>query len=194
MATKKERKKAADKDDEEVTFESESDSIKSTAEKAKKALKACEKERKEYLDGWKRAKADALNEKKRQKEFLERERSNEIIRYAASMLPVLDSIRMAVEEKVTRNSAQAGIRQIHTQCLRSFADLGITIIDSIGEVFDPHRHQSVGEEQVSEKKKDNTVIKVMRVGARTKDMVIRPAMVRVGVYTADVDNSIDKNT
>ena len=116
MTTKKEKKNI----DEEVTFENESDAAKNIVEKAKKALKTCEKERKEYLDGWKRTKADALNEKKRQKDFLERERSNQLIQCTASMLPVLDSIRTALEKRSDHNIAQTGIKQIYTQCLRSF--------------------------------------------------------------------------
>ena len=66
MATKKKKKIA----DDEVVFEDTNVSVtgaKGALEKAKKALRACEKERKEYLDGWKRTKADALNDKKRQK-------------------------------------------------------------------------------------------------------------------------------
>lgn len=184
MTTKK-RKKVTDK---EIVFEDESVARQDIAEKAKKALKACEKERKEYLDGWKRAKADALNEKKRQKDFLERERSGQLAKCVASMLPVLDSIRTALEKTPDHSTDDIGIKHIYTQCLRSFSDLGVTIIDSVGEVFDPHQHQSVGEEQIPEKKKDNTVIEVVRVGAHTKGVVIRPAMVKVGVYTADVDN------
>ena len=189
MTTKKTKKNT----DKEVVFENESDSEKNVAEKAKKALKKCEKERKEYLDGWKRAKADALNEKKRQKEFLERERNNQLIQCVVNMLPVLDSLRLTVEKESDNNVTQTGIKQTYTQCLRSFSDLGITIIDSTGETCNPLEHQSVGEEQVTEKKKDNTVIEVVRVGARTEEVVIRPAMVRVGTYTADVDNPIDKN-
>ena len=193
MATKK-GKKIAKEEDGEVTFENDASvAAKHATEKAKKALKACEKERKEYLDGWKRAKADALNEKKRQKEFLERERTNQLIQCATNLLPILDSLRTALAETPNTDTAQVGIKQIYTQCLRSFTDLGITIIDSVGDTFDPHQHQSVGEEPVSKKEQDNTVIEVMRIGARTKEAIIRPAMVRVGTYTADVDNSVDKN-
>ena len=190
MITKKEKKST----DEEVVFEDESDTAKSVAEKTKKALKVCEKEKKEYLDGWKRAKADALNEKKRQKNLIHQERTNQIIQCAAGMLPILDSIRTALEKETRNNTTQDGIKQIYTQCQRSFTDIGVTIIDSVGEAFDPHQHQSVGEQKVTEKEEDNTVVEVMRVGARIKEMVIRPAMVRIGIYKKSVDKAVDKNT
>ena len=42
----------------EVVFEDENEAADSALQKVKKALKLCEKERKEYLNGWKRAKAE----------------------------------------------------------------------------------------------------------------------------------------
>ena len=188
VASKKKKKKSADAgkatDNEEVVFEDEFDAEKGALEKTKKALKICEKERKEYLDGWKRAKADALNEKKRQKDFLERERGVALQQYVMTMLPVFDSIRAALSQVKDGAMTQSGVEQIHVQYLRSLSDLGVVLIDTVGEQFDPLRHQSVGEREVSEKKEDNTVVAIMRVGAVAGDTVIRPAMVYVGVHTA----------
>ena len=189
-ASKKKKKKSVDAErsavaEEEVVFEDVSDAGKGAVEKAKKALKACEQERKEYLDGWKRAKADALNEKKRQQERLDRERAMALQQCVVAMLPVFDSVRAALDQAGDDATVRSGVEQIHTQCLRSFTDLGITLIDTVGEVFDPLRHQSVGEQKVSEKKNDNTVAAVMRVGASVNDAVIRPAMVYIGTYTKD---------
>ena len=174
-------KKDSDHEADDIVFEDESSAGASALEKAKKALKACEKEKKEYLDGWKRAKADALNEKKRQQDALRRERDLALSACVLAILPVLDSVRAALGQSED-SEVQSGIRHIHTQCLRSFSDLDITVIDSVGEAFDPHRHQSVGEQEVSSEKEDNTVVEVMRVGACVDDTVIRPAMVYVGAY------------
>ncbi|MCY4576901.1 MAG: nucleotide exchange factor GrpE [Candidatus Kaiserbacteria bacterium] len=183
MAAKKKKEDAK----EEVVFEDVAEATNGALEKAKKALKACEKERKEYLDGWKRAKADALNEKKRQKEVLERERSIALQGCVMTILPMIDSIRAALSQASDTAAAQSGVKQIHTQCLRSFSDLGVTLIDTVGEPFDPLRHQSVGEQEVADKKKSGTVTEVMRAGATVGDTVIRPAMVSVGVCAKDVD-------
>ena len=192
MVTNKKNNDAVDAGtaDEDVVFEDAADAGRSALEKAKKALKVCEKERKEYLDGWKRAKADALNEKKRQKDFLERERGVVLAKCALTMLPVYDSIRAALgQSDGATKTGDSGIDILHTQCLRSFADLGIAIIAAVGESFDPLRHQSVGEREVSNKKDDNTVVEVMRVGAVIGDVVIRPAMVCVGIYQKGVEKS-----
>ena len=102
------------------------------------------------------------------------------------MLPILDSVRAAMSQKPDdANIVQMGIEQIHTQCLRSFTDLGVTLIDTVGEPFDPFRHQSVGEVAATNKKDDNTIAEIMRVGAMIGESVIRPAMVSVGVYKKD---------
>ena len=167
----------------EVVFEDECEAADSALQKAKKALKLCEKERKEYLDGWKRAKADALNEKKRQRDFLQRERDTALRQCVLAVLPVLDSIRAARGQSSDDAAVHTGVQQVHIQCLQSFSAMGVDLIDTVGEPFDPHVHQSVGERTVSSKKEDNTIVEVMRVGARVGTMVIRPAMVYIGVYT-----------
>ena len=179
MPDNEKKEKNSEKD---VVFENEIDNDYSALQKAKKALKVCEKEKKEYLDGWKRARADALNEKKRQQDFLQRERDAVLRKCVLAILPVLDSVQAARSQPSDDTAAQAGITRIHTQCLQALSGLNVTVIDSAGEVFDPHQHQSVGERAVSSKKEDNTVVEIMRVGACAGDMVIRPAMVYIGVY------------
>ena len=98
------------------------------------------------------------------------------------VLPVLDSVRAALSQSSGDTTVQSGVEQIHTQCLRSFSGMGIDLVDTVGEQFDPHIHQSVGEREVSSEKEDNTVAEVMRTGARIGNLVIRPAMVYIGVY------------
>ncbi|MDE0243500.1 MAG: nucleotide exchange factor GrpE [Candidatus Kaiserbacteria bacterium] len=147
--------------------------------KLKKDLALCKKERKEYLDGWKRSKADALNEKKRQLQARNLERDSAKAQAVMALLPILDSVRLA-KAQFSETSAQAGIDQIYTQCLRSFDDLSVSIIDPIGDPFDPHRHQSLGGREVSSGKEENAVVEVAQVGALMGDQVVRAAMVYVG--------------
>ena len=157
----------------------------SALDKVEEALRVCEGERKEFLDGWKRAKADALNEKKRQRDFLKREQGSALEKSVLALLPVFDSIRAAHGESsgVSGTTAvQSGLERVYAQCLRSFTDLGVVILDTVGESFDPHCHQSVGERHVSSEHENNTVVSVLRVGASIGGSVIRPAMVHIGVY------------
>ena len=149
--------------------------------KVKEALKNCEKEKKEYLNGWKRAKADAANEKKRQNMLLETEQKAALGRYAMAMLPVLDAIRIAISGTKDPEIV-SGIKQIETQCMKSFSEIGVEILDPAGEPFNPHEHQAVGERAAEDKKENETVVEVARVGAKTEGGVLRAAMVYVGKY------------
>ena len=132
------------------------------------------------MDGWKRAKADALNEKKRQAKLLQGEQDAALGRYVSAMLPILDAIHSAMSQ--AKGEMASGIQQIQAQCLKSFSDIEIEILNPTGETFNPHEHQSVGERTSANKKEDNTVVEVARVGAKHKNTVIRAAMVYVGKY------------
>ena len=148
-------------------------------------LERCEAERKEYLDGWKRAKADALNEKKRQQQFLAAEQDAALVRYATVMLPVLDSVRAALGQSSDSTSLLSGIEQIHTQYLQSLGSTGITVLDPVGEPFDPYQHEAVGERSVASPGEHERVVAVARVGAKVGDRVIRAASVYVGKYAGE---------
>ena len=150
--------------------------------KLEKKLEKCEKERDEYLEGWKRAKATALNEKQQQAKQLLLEQEMALMRFVESMLPVLDSVRSALAMDAT-NDAQwkMGVEQIQTQYIQSLSELGVSLLDPIGEAFDPHKHESIGEEEVEDEEKVGKVIFVARIGATLNQTLIRAPMVRVGI-------------
>ena len=173
------------KDKENKAIDAKGDA-KNTLKNLENALKLCEKERDEYLDGWKRSKADAVNEKKRQQKLLAHEQLAALGRYALAILPVLDSARAARAHSL-ETSTESGIEQIHAQCVQSFTALGIEIVDPLGMPFDPHKHQAVSEKTVHNKKEHDTVIEVIRVGAGVDTSVIRAALVCVGKYEEKVD-------
>ncbi len=173
-------------EEEIIVSDHDDETANATLRKVKKALKECEKEKKEYLDGWKRAKADAINDRKRQQKLLETEQRNALARYASAMLPVLDSVRNAMNES-SGAALQSGIERIHTQCVQSLTSIGVEIIDPLGEPFDPHRHEAAGERSVSSEKQKDTVVEVVRVGAVGGNTIIRPAMVYVGSYNPEED-------
>ena len=168
--------------EEEVVVEEEgSSSFEERLQKVKKALKECEKENKEYLDGWKRAKADAVNEKKRYQERLSLERSLALEKHVTVLLPVFDSVLSALEGSHESDPLYTGIEQLHAQFLQAFSGLGVVILTPKGETFDPHTQQAVGQRPVEDATSIDTVVEVVRVGALVGERVIRPAMVYVGV-------------
>lgn len=154
-------------------------------------LDTAEKKMQEYLDGWKRAKADYLNLKKETEQ-----RYQDLIKFAnASLilefLPVLDNFKLAVchipaEEK--NADWVIGIMHIKKQMEDIFKNLGIEEIKTVGEKFNPVLHEAVGKEEKDEEgkegkeeedKKGDVIVKEVRAGYTSHGKVIQAAKVIV---------------
>ncbi len=182
------------KNEEEITFEEETDGDQAAPQKdlaikvkkLKVELEACKKEKQEYLDGWQRMRADMVNIKKR-----EEEERKEFIKFAKEgvveeLLPVLQSFDMAMGnkeswEKVDSNW-RAGIEYIAKQFKAVLLSHGLEEINPIGEVFDPARDESIEHVEVGEVEKDHKIIEVVQKGYKLHDKIIRPARVKVGEF------------
>lgn len=149
--------------------------------KLKKELKECQKLRDEYLDGWKRARAEFLNYKKE-----EATRISELMKYAnegliLKMLPILDNIYISeknLPENFKDNQWVKGILRIKDQILDFLKSQGVEEIKCLGKKFDPNFHEAV---QVLEKKdaKPGTVIEEIKKGYTFQGRVLRPARVKI---------------
>ncbi len=170
-----------DKNRDEVVFESEGE--RKLGDKGKKIssleekLKTCEKERKEYLDGWKRAKADAINEKNRLLSIGKDEYEKGVMQSLESFLPVIDSINLAIKD-----SEDSGLKSILNQITDAVSSLGCKLINPIDEKFNPEEQEAVERVEIYEKNKDNVVVEVVRFGCSMDGKIIRPSMVKVGNY------------
>ncbi len=149
----------------------------------RKALEECQKEKEEYLNGWKRARADFLNYKKdemvRIKEAVEREKENIILQ----ILSILDDFETAEEEMMKReelknNEWAKGILKIRDRIKNFLNSLGVEEIKAIGKEFDPYFHEAI-EIVKKEGVKSEMVVEEVRKGYKIKDKVIRPAKVKV---------------
>ncbi len=126
--------------------------------------------------------AEIDNVKKR----LQREK-DEFVKYAAEsvvgrLLPIVDSLDQAVEAVGKPSDPQAviqGIALIHRQLLGALAREGVERIRTIGEAFDPHRHEAVAQVDAGDGQADHTIIEEVQVGYTLHGKVIRPAMVKV---------------
>jgi len=102
----------------------------------------------EYLNGWKRERADFLNYKKS-----EMERISELAKYAneeliLKIIPILDNIYLAethVPEELKSHDWIKGFNQIKSQLQDFLQKEGIEPIKTVGEKFDPNAMESVGE-------------------------------------------------
>jgi len=115
----------------------------------------------------------------------------ELVKYANEkfifeLLPVLDSLEMAVEH--ARNEKNGGIVQgvdnTLKEFLRTLNKFGLTPIEAMGKPFDPsvHHAMSVVEREDVE---ENRVVEVFRKGYMLKDKVIRAPLVGVSKKPSD---------
>ena len=153
--------------------------------KLREKLKVCEKERQEYLDGWQRARADHINDRK----DLEKQKA-EFIKFAnegliMQVLPVVDSFEMAMKERAwesTDKNWRDGMLNVYNQLLAVLKDNKMEQIDPKEETFDPKYHDSIGTVETKDKDEDNVVVEVLQKGYILEGKVIRPARVKVGQY------------
>lgn len=109
------------------------------------------KQRDEYLDGWKRAKADYINYKNEQEK-----RGKELAQFASyavlfQLVPIMQHFRKAfacMPNDFKNNEWVKGIEQISRQLREVLKTLGAEEAEStVGKPFDPALHESIGQEQ-----------------------------------------------
>jgi molecular chaperone GrpE len=151
---------------------------KNKEKKFKKELKEAKKKAQEYLDGWKRAKADYINLKKRTEQQIKEitDFSNTVL--ILKILPVLDSFNQAFKYIKKDDKWTEGIRQVKKQLEEVLGSEGIEKIDTVGCKFDPQLHEAVACEKNS-KFEDEIITEEIEAGYKLKDKVIRPAGVKV---------------
>lgn len=149
-------------------------------------IKKLQKEKEEYLTGWQRAKADYIN---LQKELnLVHTGASVLIRekMVEKLLPALDSFEMAFQNKEHWGKIdkdwQDGITSIYQQLISGLALSGIEKIDMNNIPFDPNIHQSISIVETEDEEKDHTVEKILQVGYKIGERVIRPAKVTIYEY------------
>lgn len=154
---------------------------KEEVDELRKELELCRKKSEEYLNGWKRAKADYINFKK------ETEKKNlELVQFATAglileLLPIIDDIKQAVNHISQENKDKdwvIGFLNIKKKFDNLLKSIEITEIKTVGEKFDPMLHEAVAKEK-SEGREAGIIIKEVSGGYKMQDKVIRPAKVIV---------------
>lgn len=148
----------------------------------KEKIKKLEEEKEEYLDGWKRARAEHLNYIKE-----EQERIKKLFKIAnegliLKILPVLDSFKRAKEaisQDLKGDQIIQGFLQIENQIKEILKKEGLEEIEvKIGEKFNPEIHEAIGKEE----RKDlppESIVEVVERGYKFQGKVIRPAKVKL---------------
>jgi molecular chaperone GrpE len=97
------------------------------------------------------------------------------------LLPVIDNLERAIGFSQGHSGSDGliqGIELTHKQFLETLSKFGVRPIGSVGEMFDPSRHQAVAYVP-SPGAADNTIVEEYQKGYLLHDRVLRAAMVAV---------------
>jgi molecular chaperone GrpE len=140
----------------------------------------------EYLNGWKRERADFLNYKKD-----EAERISSLVKYANEdiiykLIPILDNFNLAA-----KHLQDQGFLQIKKQLEDLLAKEGIETIEVLGKPFDPNTMEILGTAStensgeskeisgVPDSAEADTVAEEVQKGYTLNGKLIRPAKVKI---------------
>lgn len=136
-----------------------------------------ERERDEYLDGWKRAKADLVNYRREEEARLRevaRFGTSELVRELIAVLVSFDLGRAAIADATT--PLARGMLLIQSQLEDVLKRYGLERLTTApGEPFDPALHEAVGE--TASELPEQTVVREVERGYRMNGKVLRPARI-----------------
>ncbi len=159
-------------------------------------LAASQAEAQKNWDLYLRERADLENFRRRaqrEKEELSRFANENIIK---EIVPVVDNLERAVAHAREDSSDAEGLLQGVEMTLSMFSKaldkFGVTPFNSVGEIFDPSRHEAMGQVESSDHP-PNTVVHEMQKGYLLSSRLLRPALVMLakapaGEAPADKDN------
>ena len=140
----------------------------------------------EYLNGWKRERADFLNYNKE-----EMERIGQLVKYSneeliLKIIPILDNIYLAethVPPELEKHEWIKGFNAIKNQLCDFLRKEGIDQIETIGKPFDPNTMEAVGEGPAHNASHSDaggdTVSEEIQKGYTLQGKIIRVAKVKI---------------
>lgn len=154
--------------------------------KLKAEFEKTKNEKEEYLDGWKRAKAELINYKKD-----ELERLRELSRFGNSdlirnLLIVLDSFDLGLAALDPETPAMKGFYLIRSQFEDVLKKCGLERVTiATGQIFDPMIHDAAV--TVPSDLPEGTVIEEVERGYMLNGRLLRPARVKVARKKMDAE-------
>lgn len=140
-------------------------------------LSECRTKCDEYLNGWKRAKADFVNYQKEEMKRLDEMTKFGNQKLIKDLLVVLDGFDLAII--AMGDKVEKGMYMIRAQLEDRLKQAGLTrIVVEIGMAFDPGKQEAMLEVE-SEKYPPGTTIEELERGYALHGRVIRPAKVKI---------------
>lgn len=149
-------------------------------DRLQRALAEAEERASSHWDQYLRAVADLENVRKRAQRDVENASRYGLEKFAAELLPVRDSLELAVANSADADAHSLAAGQEATLQLlaKAFEKLGVKQINPQGEPFDPSVHEAMMV-QPSATAEPNSVLQVVQSGYELNGRLLRPARVIV---------------
>jgi molecular chaperone GrpE len=149
-------------------------------ERLQQALSEADERAKSHWEQYLRAIADLDNVRKRAQRDIEAANRYGLEKFAAELLPVRDSLELAVlnAERADPRSLKQGQEATLQLLVKALDKLGVAVIDPLGEPFDPARHEAMLAQE-STTAEPNSVTQVVQPGYELNGRLLRPARVIV---------------
>jgi molecular chaperone GrpE len=172
--------------DEQIDIENNAEN---KIKKLRTELSNCDEEKRNILEDLQRTKADFLNARKRLDEDRQKDKARYQMDHVLELLPLCDSFEMAMSNKEAWEKAdknwRIGVEGINSQLLKILESYRVSVLNPLGETFDPYRHEAIGTIEVENVEQKDKVIKVVQSGYEMKvgdkAELIRPARVTTGI-------------
>ena len=126
-----------------------------------------------------RERAELDNQRKRLARDVDMARKFANERLLSELLPVLDSLDAGLTTTGDDASAlRAGLDLTMKQLLKVAGDNGLSVVNPVGEVFNPDLHQAISQADAAGAE-PGTVLQVFQKGYLLNDRLLRPALVVV---------------
>jgi molecular chaperone GrpE len=179
-STDSRRAAMSDADGESTAVLPEGMAVKDEADQLRLALAAAEEQARVSRDQALRAVAELENIRKRAARDIEQAHRYAVEKLAQELLPVRDSLELAVANGGRGDPASLVAGQEATLKLlaRAFEKFAIQPLDPVGEPFDPERHEAMVMQESATAEPDS-VLTVVQRGYELNGRLLRPARVIV---------------
>ena len=149
-------------------------------ERLQQALGESEERARSHWEQYLRAVADLENVRRRAARDVEAANRYGLEKFVAELLPVRDSLELAVQSAGQADARSLAEGQEATLKLlnKALEKLGVTVIDPLGEPFDPARQEAMMMQDSATAEPDS-VLKVVQPGYELNGRLLRPARVIV---------------
>jgi len=149
-------------------------------ERLQQALAEAEERSRTHWEQYLRAVAELDNVRKRAQRDIEAANRYGLEKFAAELLPVWDSLELAVQNaaKADARSLVQGQEATLKLLTKALEKIGVAGINPHGEPFDPARHEAVLAQE-STTAEPNSVLQVVQPGYELNGRLLRPARVIV---------------